>query len=95
MEASYSGLMDTHLEGYQSDFFNKGGVVKYWNHFLFAETSVPEQLPFERQLDTYIYPKFCSLVYFRRSMTFLGQSILYQSLKTYIHTQRLANAINR
>ncbi len=43
-------------------------------------------LAFERQLDTYIFPLFCSLVYFRPNMVFLGQSVLSRSSNTYTHT---------
>ncbi len=35
-------------------------VVKYWNRLQLAVASVSDQLAFNRQLDTYIYPKFCS-----------------------------------
>ncbi len=31
-------------------------VVKYWNRLPFAVASVPDQLAFKRQLDTYINP---------------------------------------
>ncbi len=31
-------------------------VVKYWNRLPLLETSVPNQLVFKKQLDTYIYP---------------------------------------
>ncbi len=31
-------------------------VVKYWNRLPLAVASVPDQLPFKRQLDTNIYP---------------------------------------
>ncbi len=47
-------------------------VVKYWKHLPLAVALVPDQLAFKRIRDACFYPKFCSLVYFRANMVFLG-----------------------